>query len=61
LSDFDYETGSEIIDCVSFVLDKYKDKYDCIGCVTHGQVIRWMTGMDMSSSMPYCGIYQIKY
>ncbi|CAJ1191583.1 hypothetical protein CPEBRM1_ABPJDJAI_01322 [Companilactobacillus paralimentarius] len=60
-SGFDYETGPEIIERVSSVLNKYKDKYDCIGCATHGQVIRWMTGMDMASSMPYCGIYQLDY
>ncbi|WP_156314058.1 hypothetical protein [Companilactobacillus kimchii] len=30
-----YETGPEIIERVSSLLDKYKDKdkYDCIGCV----------------------------
>lgn len=61
ITDFDYETGPEIIARVSSVLDKYKDDYDCIACVTHGQVIRWMTGMDLDVEIPYCGIYEMDY
>lgn len=58
-SQMDYETAQEIVDRVTSVLEKYKDKYDCIGCVTHGQVIRRMTGSKMHSQIPYCGIYKI--
>ena len=60
-SGMDYETADQIVNHVSSVLDKYKKDYDCIGCVTHGQVIRRMKGMDMRTQIPYCGIYRLDY
>ncbi|KRO00491.1 histidine phosphatase family protein [Companilactobacillus kimchiensis] len=60
-SGFDYETPQDIINRVESVLDKYKNKYSCIGCVTHGQVIRQMVGLNLKTQIPYCGIYQIDY
>jgi Fructose-2,6-bisphosphatase len=60
-SNMDYETAEQLITRVKSVLDKYKDDYDCIGCVTHGQVIRRMMGLDMHTQIPYCGIYELDY
>lgn len=60
-SGMDYETATEVIQRVETVLDKYRDKYDTIGCVTHGQVIRRMMGLNMKTQIPYCGIYKLNY
>lgn len=54
----DFETGDEVIARVKSVLDRYKDKYDCIACVTHGGVISQFTG---ERTIPFCGIYEIDY
>ncbi len=55
------ETPNDIVNRVNSVLDKYKDKYDCIGCVTHGEVIRQMANIKPDIEIPYCEIYQIEY
>lgn len=60
-STMDYETSDHVIKRVKKVLDKYKSDYDCIGVVTHGQVIRRMLNMDMKVQIPYCGIYELDY
>lgn len=60
-SGMDYETASDVISRVKIVLDKYKQKYDCIGVITHGQVIRRIMDLDMRTQIPYCGIYEMEY
>lgn len=60
-SDLNYETADEVIHRVESVLDKYKDRYDTIGCVTHGQVIRRMMNINTKTQIPYCGIYRLNY
>lgn len=60
-SKMDYETADQIVARVESVLDKYKNTYDSIGVITHGQVIRRMLKMDMRTSIPYCGIYKLNY
>lgn len=57
-SSLDFETKDEVKYRVDSVLDQYKNKYDCIACVTHGGVIAQMTG---ETVIPYCGIYKIEY
>lgn len=57
-SDLDFETREEVMTRVNSVLDRYKDKYDCIACVTHGGVMTQYTGDRMT---PFCGIYEIDY
>lgn len=60
-SGLNYETGDEVIARIVSVLDQYKDKYDTIACITHGQVIRRMMGINMKTQIPYCGIYRLNY
>lgn len=57
-SNLDFETREEVMGRVNSVLDRYKDKYDCIACVTHGGVMTQYTGDRMT---PFCGIYEIDY
>ncbi|GEO57050.1 histidine phosphatase family protein [Companilactobacillus bobalius] len=57
-SDLDFETREEVMQRVNSVFDRYKDKYSCIGCVTHGGVMTQYTGDRMT---PFCGIYEINY
>jgi len=61
LSGFDYESPTEVKQRVETVLDHYKSDYDCIACVTHGQVIKQLTGITDDADLEYCGIYQIEY
>ncbi|WP_125763235.1 histidine phosphatase family protein [Companilactobacillus hulinensis] len=57
-SDLDFETKDEVVNRVKSVLDRYKDKYSCIACVTHGGVMTQFTG---DRQTPFCGIYSIDY
>jgi len=54
------ETPAEIKQRVGNVLAKYKNQYDCLACVTHGEVIRQMTNLKSDENIPYCGIYEIE-
>lgn len=60
-SGLDYETPEEIKQRVYSVLDRYKDQYTCIACVTHCQVIKQIAGIKDNVQIPYCGIYEIDY
>lgn len=57
-STLDFETRDEVMTRVNSVLDRYKNKYDCIACVTHGGVMAQYTG---DREIPFCGIYEINY
>ena len=52
-----YETGAQVKTRVKKVLDRYK-AYDCIACVTHGEVIRQFVDQD---NIDYCQIFEINY
>ena len=55
---YPYETADEVQARVKAVFAKYADCYDCIACVTHGEVMHQFVNQD---KFDYCEIQTIDY
>ncbi|BDZ31689.1 histidine phosphatase family protein [Lactiplantibacillus sp. WILCCON 0030] len=55
---YPYETSDEVRARVTAVFDKYAKQYDCIACVTHGEVMHQLTGQ---AKFDYCEIWPMTY
>ncbi|ETY73478.1 histidine phosphatase family protein [Lactiplantibacillus fabifermentans] len=55
---FQYETAPAVCERVNAVLAKYANDYDCLACVTHGEVMHQLTGQ---STFNYCEMATLNY